>query len=303
MIKRGLASGLASQLASSVANNSNARGPAYDPDAADYFARAEALGGSFDLTAISGTYTEAYSKNAWNTFFAGIRAAGLRTGPEGAMTTGGVIHEAYGLHGVTYAGITAKLWYVSNPVVTLVGFNSGNYVAAGVGGGLGNGFAHRLDTNYSQANIAARDSHLCIYLPFGSVTGAMMGSESATNTNQLAIFSLSATVPSFRDSATNVAVSPTIASLNGIHIATSLTNNRYYYNGGLAGSSVFSGSPRTPSAFNTFMFGLNRGGTAVSQGVQRPVYGSQGSGLTEAQALAYSTLINQLATAFGVNSY
>jgi hypothetical protein len=303
MTVKSLVSGLVSGVVSSVVGN-GVIGPvfSYDPDAADYFTRAEALGGSFNLSTVNATYTESYTKNAWNTFFAGVRAAGLRTGTSGSTTTGGVIHEGYALHGVTYAGLPAKLWYVSNPVVTLVGFTSGNYVAAGAGGGLNNAVAARIDTNYSQANIAARNSHLCCYVP-SWVSGALMGSESAANVNQLMITALSSTVAAYRDSASTSGVSPTIANLTGLHIGTALTNFRYYRNGSLASSASFGATPRMPSAFNTFLFGINRAGAAALQGSQRPIYTSQGAGLTEAQALAYGVLINQLATAFGVNSF
>jgi PKD repeat protein len=98
----------------------------FDVDAAAYFNRAEALGGSFDLSTINAAYTATYIKNSINNLIAGIKADGNWP----------LVKEFYLFSGVTFAGLMAKVKYTTTPALTNNGFTVANFIAAGSGAGL-----------------------------------------------------------------------------------------------------------------------------------------------------------------------
>jgi SPP1 family predicted phage head-tail adaptor len=90
----------------------------YDSDALAYFTAAEAAGGSFDQTAISGTYTEEYVKTAISDFVAGLKTDGLWAKIELLPL----------FVGSSFAGLSVPL---KGSTMTLNNFVTGDYVAAG----------------------------------------------------------------------------------------------------------------------------------------------------------------------------
>ena len=70
-------SAVRSTIRSLIESASRSSAGPYDIDAQSYFARAEALGGSFDLTGINGTYTAAYVKNAINEFVKSCKSGSI----------------------------------------------------------------------------------------------------------------------------------------------------------------------------------------------------------------------------------
>lgn len=130
-------------------------GVTYDAAALDYFTRAEGLGGSFDLTGISGTYTESYTKAAIDAFVKGCKADGVW----------GKLTEVYLLAGVTYAGVLAKLKHAGTATLTNTNFVTGDYAAAGNPGGLyGGDLNKRLDTGLNWSSINGNNFSFGVYI-------------------------------------------------------------------------------------------------------------------------------------------
>ena len=109
--------------------------PSYDTDAAAYFDAVETAGGSFDLSAIDGTYTESYVKTAHSDFYAGLKTDGLWD----------KLTEFYLLVGKTFDGLTVK--GKGTGTLTNNNFVSGDLLAAGAGAGLtGDGTSKYIQT-------------------------------------------------------------------------------------------------------------------------------------------------------------
>jgi hypothetical protein len=117
------------------------RRASFDTDALDYFSRAEALGGSFDQTAINALYTEAYCKTAISDCIAGLKTDAVWS----------KITELYLMGFVTFSGLMAKVKHAGTATLTNNGFVAGNYLAAGIGSGIKSSSLNWLGTSFLDA--------------------------------------------------------------------------------------------------------------------------------------------------------
>jgi hypothetical protein len=295
MTARGLASGLASQLASQLAGSGGGGGVSYDADAADYFSRAEALGGSFDLTAISGTYTESYVKTAISDYVAGCKTDGIWS----------KLTEVYLLSGVTFGGLMAKLKHAGTAAMTNVNFVTGDYLAAGTNAGLtGNASNKRINSNFNVTGLSKDNVSHSVY---GKVTGPLTGIFGVRTTDNLRL-SFDTTNPAVAGAADLLSVSQRVlgnlpASAFVICSRVSDTSLKMYRNGPSVATITTLHTGDLPN-FNYSLFALNTSGSfGFFSGGATVTLVSLGSGLTDSEAANYSTRTNALMTAIGANVY
>jgi hypothetical protein len=166
-------------------------GGGYDTDAADYFSRAEALGGSFD---IDGTYTESVVKTAISDFVAICKTDG----------TWSKITEAYLLAGVDFSGLMAKLKYDTTATLTNNGFVSGDYQAVSSGAGLTGDGSIYLGTSLVDNTLSANDKSFGIYLTAESAPGDQyIGCYDAVN-DYCELYQVNANCPANINSASDI---------------------------------------------------------------------------------------------------
>lgn len=296
-VARSVASSVAGPTAKPVAVAGSSAGGAasYDTDALDYFTRAEALGGSFNLSGINATYTEAYVKSAISTFVAGCKTDSTWT----------KITEAYLLSGVTFGGMLAKLKYTGTATLTNANFVTGDYVAAGSGAGLkGDGSTKYLITNLND-NVLSQDSKSFGCYPTTAPTSTFMAYMNARATPrwELGSDTVASTVrvyAPFVDAAIAVASQNTpgmiIASRRGVN------DIEVYKNGASVATDTSTAAASTADVV-WHLFSQNNNGTPAGYSDARMSLAFLGSGLTTADALAFSTRVNTLMTALGANAY
>ena len=117
----------------------------FDPDAQDYFDRAEALGGTFDATSVDPIYTEQYNKTITNALVKALKGnpdelGALTTALPGNITASNLwankITEIYLFGGVSFNGLMTKLKYKTEQILINSGFNSSDYIPVGNTAGL-----------------------------------------------------------------------------------------------------------------------------------------------------------------------
>jgi hypothetical protein len=254
-----------------------------DPDASDYFARAEALGGSFDQTAINAAYTESYTKRAISNMITGLKRDGVWD----------KITELYLLAGVSFDGLMAKVKHAGTAALTNNNFVVSDYLAAGTGAGLKGGTSRGLS---SLSMTTSNDMHLSIYVTarptnnnsyelgvFASNSGVIIkseaiGSGSGMWINGTTLFASSVRTPFFL-----------------IGVSRGVNNHQTYANGLTYVSSTASASTSTAGTLRLF--------NAFSTSTARMTMASVGVSLTNADAAALSTHVNSLMTALGCNVY
>jgi hypothetical protein len=297
MTARGLASGLARQLASQLAGSGGGGAAAlYDADAADYFSRAEALGGSFDLTAISGTYTESYVKTAISDYVAGCKTDGIWS----------KLTEVYLLSGVTFGGLMAKLKHAGTAAMTNVGpFVTGDYAAAGSGTGLaGDGITKYLNSNLLDSSLSADDKSLGAYISVrATVQGEYIGVRT-TAVDLWGLHQLSSTALSARWPLSTATVTVEGTNANGFAIVSrrGVDDVEGYFNG----VSIITDTATTPAtgvSYSYYLFARNTEGTASLFSQAKMSFAFLGSGLTDTDAANLSTRVNALMAAIGANVY
>ena len=261
-------------------------GPSYDTDAAAYFSAVETAGGSFDLTAIDGTYTESYVKTAHSDFYAGLKTDGLWS----------KLTEFYLLVGKTFDGLTVK--GKGTGTLTNNNFVSGDLLAAGAGAGLtGDGSSKILDTN-SVSGGTQNDSSLSAY-----------GTKSDTNQEgspAIAIATDDASAPSrltefnnsiylrINQSSSDISLGVFPAYFIGSRVSSNSVKT--YRNGlNIVSSSVLS---TTPSTNNIILFG-----TSYSASNATLTFAHIGTGLTDTDAENLSLRVNKLMYDLGCSTY
>jgi hypothetical protein len=285
-----------------------APGPSYDTDALDYFTRAEALGGSFDLSGISGTYTESYVKTAISDFVAGCKTDSIWT----------KITEAYLLSGVTFGGVLAKLKHAGTAALTNVNFVSGDYLAAGSGAGLiGNGSTKRLTSGQNMsAGVAVDDLHLSFYTTVARTVASgfpaevhcwIFGSESTTFTGLTSFGSGASNYTFWSGGYSDATTNSTFGT--GYMCGTSRpgivgTASAFLYKNGSSTSSNLNKAlaGRSLPAVDMNVFCANNGGP-FRYTDSRLSFVTKGTALTDTDAANLSTRINALMTALGANVY
>lgn len=162
-------------------------GSLYDPDALDYFNRAEALDpNAFDLDGfVSGLYPDVV-KGYWNTFVTSLKVDG----------TWDQIDELCPLSGVTFGAITAKLKHSGNSTTTLVNFVSGDHVPAGTLPGLkgsNDAAGKRINSNWSPSNtITIPSGHHSVFttepIVLGGSNFAVEGASDGVGNESMSFF-------------------------------------------------------------------------------------------------------------------
>jgi hypothetical protein len=258
----------------------------FDPDALDYFSRAEALGGSFDQTAINPTYGEAYVKGAISDMIAGLKADAVWS----------KIPELYLLAGVSFGGLMAKVKHAGTPVLTNVSNNfvAADYLAAGSGAGLNktaNG--QKLSTGETAGTLGiqvASSSSASVYLTGRTTEGAWLMPNAFTS--QLGILGTN-----YRSGSNGAIVFSSITGFRvGARIGDVVTG---YTNGTTTGSYTQVGSNTSNGTLTLFEYANNT--TDNPRG--RITAAHIGTGLTDTEATNLSLRINALMTALGCNVY
>jgi hypothetical protein len=260
----------------------------YDADALDYFARAEALGGSFDASAINAAYTAGYVKNAINTFVLRCKADG----------TWSKLTEIYLLAGVSFAGVTAKLKHIGSATLTNTGFLTGNYAAAGGSAGFARTVnTQLLNTGYTPTGLGLNPSlsmHITSYIRVSPVSGAI-ASTAVGNLNQVSLLFSQVRIPA------NTALD-TFTQTNGFWVGSRTSNTlcRFFRNGTQTRETSVSATYTEPGT-NLSLF-RHTNSTAESALFTSSFF-SVGSGLTNAEVTDLSSRVNTLMTALGANVY
>jgi hypothetical protein len=265
------------------------RSAALDGDAIDYFGRAEALGGSFDLTTIDATYTESYVKTAISDMIAGLKADGVWS----------KITEMYLLAGVTFDGLMAKLKYDSVATLTNNNFVSGDLLAAGSGAGLkGDASSKFLNTSATVADVAGSGVSFSSYVTVlgdGAWTGMLDGSNAGLaflngvrNPNKLGV------------SIFNNGNAFEFPEANGFWCGVGTASQKnVYQNGTVKDSTSSAGTSFLTKEFGVFsrnIIGSNPSDATLS-------FVHWGDELTATDAANLSTRVNDLMTALGANVY
>lgn len=211
----------------------------YDTDAQDYFDAVEAEGGSFDLTSISGTYTESYVKQAHSALFETLKSDGVWD----------KIDEYILLIGKNWGGSTVKL--KGTGAAILFGFVIGDWTAAGSGGGLQGGGTKEVRTGFTP--LDSEDISFGGYIAaLNSTSGRYyMGHGSAPNGQAIGSESVAGQWRFYDGGGDNVAGH----QVGSVAFTRRAANDAEYYSRGI---SVFSDSGAGTSAegfFRLFAFG------------------------------------------------
>jgi hypothetical protein len=264
-----------------------------DPDALDYFSRAEALGGSFDQTAINALYTEAYMKSAISDCIAGLKT-------DAAWDK---IIELY-IHGfVSFAGLMAKVKHVGTETLTNNNFVSGDYLAAGSGAGLkGNASDKYLGTSIND-NILNPDSKSISRYATEANTVSSAASIGIQVSELLQIAELSNNRVVIQMPASSAAVDIPSISSRAFYIGSRRGVNDFeaYRNGVTAGTDTTTPSQSSQN-LEWYLFGRNQSGLSVPTNARISAF-HIGTGLTDTEAANLSSRINTLMTAIGANVY
>lgn len=269
----------------------------FDPDALDYFSRAEALGGSFDQTAINALYTEAYCKAAISDCIAGLKTDAVWS----------KITELYLMSFVTFAGLMAKVKHAGTATLVNSGFAAGDYLAAGAGAGLkANGSTNHLDSNFSDLSLAPDDNSFSVYITEKAVGGTFPTYLGVRDNISPENYKLT-----YLNTSTGLLAMefPVTASVNTSHENSFVTASRRgvndfegYKNGTSVGVDTVTAASRAMS-LNYYLFAYNQNGTARSRTNARMSNACIGQGLTDTEAFNLANRINALMTAIGANVY
>jgi len=264
----------------------------YDPAALDYFTRAEALGGSFDQSAINATYTEAYVKTAISNCVAGLKSDGVWDS----------ITELYLLSGVSFGGLMAKLKYASVPTLTNNNFVAGDYIAVGAGAGLkGDGSTKYLDTLYPQTSVD--DLSLSAYQterPTEDAFKALIASVVSSGNRGFGIFSC-VNAGTYRGNGGHLQYFNNISvqSYNTVGHFLSTINSfsgKPFFNGVVTVPNISIINSISNGSYAIFRASSNR---AADYHAGRIAAAHIGTGLTDAQVLAFYNRTQTLATSLG----
>lgn len=262
---------------------SGGESPSYDVDAQDYFTRAEALGGSFDLSSINVSYTESYIKTAISDFITTCKSDGTWT----------KVTELYLMSGVTFAGLTAKLKYNVTSTLTNNGFVAGDYLAAGSGAGLTGDGSSDIGSNLPFSELDFNAYGYGYYqIAVGSGTTIPMHWVNSTNE----IVDYGASTFSFRIDGNSLS---TGFIAQGVLLGTKRSSGdvEVYVNGS---SNATGAATSTAPTSNLTLY--SRGGTGLySNGKFTSFFVI--TGFSDTDASNFSSALNTLMTAFGCNVY
>ena len=231
---------------------------------------------------VTQTGVDTAAANAINTFVKGLKTEGLWTKLVSIMPFVGntKYKQAFNLKNPYWVNRVA---FGSTTVAAADGFVSDGSINGMVNAGIS------LNSTFTWNNI-----HMAAYVSNMISAGHSMGASSGTPTS----LSINPTVKAFQLSSWSVVagngVSVNNSNPSGFYIGNSLSTTMKIYENGTAivtGTAAATTLNTTPNA--------NVGGSGDSRQSAKYKYASFGYGLTDAQASAYSTLVNTLLTALG----
>jgi hypothetical protein len=231
---------------------------------------------------VTQTGVDTAAANAINTFVKGLKTEGLWTKLVSIMPFVGntKYKQAFNLKNPHWNNRVA---FGSTTVVAADGFVSDGSINGMVNAGIS------LNSTFTWNNI-----HMAAYVSNMISGGHSMGASSGAPTS----LSINPTVKAFQLSSWSVlagnGVSVNNSNPSGFYIGNSLSTTMKIYENGTAivtGTAAATTLNTTPNA--------NVGGSGDSRQSAKYKYASFGYGLTDAQASAYSTLVNTLLTALG----
>jgi hypothetical protein len=231
---------------------------------------------------VTQTGVDTAAANAINTFVKGLKTEGLWTKLVSIMPFVGntKFKQAFNLKNPHWVNRVA---FGSTTVAAADGFVSDGSINGMVNAGIS------LNSTFTWNNI-----HMAAYVSNMTSGGHSMGSSSGTPTS----LSINPTVKAFQLSSWSVVAGNGVSVNNsnsaGFYIGNSLSTTMKIYENGTA---IVTGTA-TATTLNTTN-SANVGGSGDSRQSAKYKYASYGYGLTDAQAAAYSTLVNTLLTALG----
>jgi hypothetical protein len=268
-------------------------GMVLDPDATNYFSHAEALGGSFDQSAINPTYSEAYVKNAISDMIVGLKADAVWD----------KLIELYLMAGVTFDGLMAKVKHAGTATLTNTSNNfvAADYIAAGSGAGLkGNGSNKTLTTTKTHGTLGSMGIYRTVRETSG---GAPIGEDDGAGSNRLFMDSFGA------GGATRYYYGGTVGvngnTDNGFLAVSrvSSTSLRAYRNTVVAGANGSGITLRSNATTSIGLFCKAFPGSLQNQCNLRMSFAYVAEPLDDTEALNLSARVNTLMTALGCNVF
>lgn len=259
-------------------------GSSYDADALDYFTRAEALGGSFDLTSVRGRYTEDYVKTAISNFVAGCKTDSIWT----------KLTEVYLLAGVTFGGLMAKLKHAGTATLTNSNFVTGDYLAAGSGAGLLPSATKILTTSLTYGATASLGDYGTTSYVYGVSWAPIWGCSESNPKRANMLTSNGNTGTRGATFGLNDLISASTTETRNFFIATNDgTTSRMYVNGSVLATTVAQ-TFSAPSGVTTVIDADERHRTTLR---------FVGTSLSNTDAANLSTRVNKLMFDLGANVY
>ena len=231
---------------------------------------------------VTQTGVDTAAANAINTFVKGLKTEGLWTKLVSIMPFVGntKFKQAFNLKNPHWVNRVA---FGSTTVAAADGFVSDGSINGMVNAGI------NLNSTFTWNNI-----HMAAYVSNMTSGGHSMGSSSGTPTS----LSINPTVKAFQLSSWSVVAGNGVSVNNsnsaGFYIGNSLSTTMKIYENGTAIASGTAAATTLNGTGNAYV-----GGSGDSRQSAKYKYASYGYGLTDAQAAAYSTLVNTLLTALG----
>lgn len=209
--------------------------------------------------------------------------------------------ECYPFAGDNLGAALVKLWHVSTPNLTNVGFTDANYTPAT--SITGNGVAY-LNSNFIPSNsLTVSNCSLGVYNRTSNFENHIIVGCSNNNDSQFNMLVGWSDGNNYFDaynvSTGRLAVANPGLRPQGFHIGSrvSLLDSRYFLNGTQLGMQITGGG--TIPTIPQYWFSYNNVGVAATFSTKSAGFGFVGRGMTPAQVSTLTTIVNQLMTDLG----
>jgi hypothetical protein len=252
-------------------------GTPIDPDAAAFFARVTAAGGTLSAT----------EQTAVNTLVVQMKADGTWTPMKAIypMVGASAAACAQNLKSSSFTGTFTSGWTFASTGVT------------------GNGTSAYMDTNLNQSNnLTPSNNHVSIYSRTdvnGTISPLNLNVDCGVTNNQTHSFSQILTRLNGNFAYENGSQTTSVAVINslGFYIGSSIssTSGKAYKNGSLVATSTTT-QARTMYNANVYIGATNALGTAFYYSIRQYAFASIGDGLTDTQAGNFYTAVQAFQT-------
>jgi len=249
----------------------------FDPDAAAFFARVTAAGGTLSAT----------EKTAVNTLVIQMKADGTWT-PAKAI---------YPMVGASAAACAQNLKSSSFTASFSSGFT---FASTGI---TGNGTSAFMNSNFipSTNGLSYDNNHIAYYSRTSAQSGAIqfyeMGSGNSSGSNNYSLFIRRNTDTAGYDSGNFVTNRASFTNTNGqgFYCGTAITTNSKYFKNGVS-QITKALSVSTISTINAYISAFNEDNTSAYYSPRQCAFASMGLGLSDAQTLAYYNAVQTFQT-------